>query len=86
MLACIAPFAATIGSGPVLFVRVKCQSRLLRNLLNIVFFSQAIILRSLHKQDAVKEYVDLMKTQAGVDKVPVVTVEEDPAKCLSASW
>ncbi|CAN0097527.1 unnamed protein product [Hapterophycus canaliculatus] len=25
-----------------------------------------------------------MKTEAGVDKVPVVYVEEDPAKCLSA--
>lgn len=38
------------------------------------------------KQDAVSEYVELMKTEAGVDKVPVVTVEENPAKCLSASW
>lgn len=32
------------------------------------------------------EYVALMKAEAGVDKVPVITVEEDPAKCLSANW
>lgn len=37
-------------------------------------------------QHAVSEYVALMKTEAGVDKSPVVTVEEDPAKCLSAGW
>lgn len=31
------------------------------------------------------EYVELMKKEAGVDKVPDVTVEDDPAKCLPAS-
>lgn len=40
----------------------------------------------LGEQDAVAVYVELMKTEAGVDKVPVVAVEEDPAKCLPASW
>lgn len=38
------------------------------------------------RQDAVSEYVALMKAEAGVDKVPVITVEEVPAKCLSANW
>lgn len=42
--------------------------------------------KTKRQQDAVSEYVELMKTEAGVDKVPVVTVEEDPAKCLSAGW
>ncbi|CBN77726.1 conserved unknown protein [Ectocarpus siliculosus] len=35
--------------------------------------------------DAVSEYVALMKAEAGVDKVPAITVEEDPARCLSAN-
>ena len=38
------------------------------------------------KQEAAAEYVELMKTQAGVDKVPAISVESAPAKCLSASW
>eukprot|EP00904_Undaria_pinnatifida_P010264 jgi/Undpi1/6368/HiC_scaffold_20.g08849.m1 len=35
--------------------------------------------------EAAAEYVELMKTQAGVDKVPAISVESAPAKCLSAS-
>lgn len=37
-------------------------------------------------QEAAAEYVELMKVEAEVDKTPIINVEEDPAKCLPASW
>lgn len=37
-------------------------------------------------QEAADEYVQLMKTEAEVDKKPVIKVEDNPAKCLPASW
>ena len=84
--ACIAPHLQRQRSGPVLFVNVCVghASCVLRSTIQCFFASNEA--RSLFQQDAVAEYVNLMKTQAGVDKVPVVTVEEDPAKCLAASW
>ncbi|CAM9735961.1 unnamed protein product [Ascophyllum nodosum] len=36
-------------------------------------------------KDAVADYVELMKKEAGIEKVPEVTVEDNPAKCLPAS-
>lgn len=42
--------------------------------------------RCRRAQDAKTTYVELMKTEAGVDKVPVITVEEVPARCLPSSW
>lgn len=40
---------------------------------------------SVCEQDAVAEYVELMKKEAGIDKVPDVTVEDNPVKCLPPS-
>lgn len=55
-----------------------------------MLFTHTAWIRALGKtkrrKDAVSEYVELMKKEAGVDKVPDVSVEEDPTKCLSAGW
>lgn len=51
------------------------------------FFSSPLVSCSVcGTQDAQTEYVDLMKTEAGVVKSPKISIEEDPAKCLPAGW